>query len=43
MKQEYPLQKLWEKICDEMQQKLKDEADERVFRILLPDFNQFIP
>ena len=36
---QYPLQALWEKICDEMQSKLNNESDDKIFRILLPDLN----
>ena len=38
-----PLKDLWEKIVDEMQQKLQSEDDDLVFRVLMPDFNLFVP
>lgn len=34
---------LWEKIVDEMQQKLSSEDDDQIFRLVLPDFNLFVP
>ena len=38
-----PLQMVWEKIVDKMQSKLSSEDDGCIFRLLLPDFNLFIP
>jgi len=39
----HPLHCLWETICEGMQQKLENEEDDRIFRLVLPDFNLFIP
>ena len=39
----HPLHRLWETICEQMQAKLGGEDDDRIFRLVLPDFNLFIP
>ena len=33
---------LWEQICEEIQNNLAQEDDDRIFRILLPNFDQFL-
>ena len=38
-----PLAILWEQICEEMQKSLSSEDDDKIFRVLLPDFNLFVP
>mmetsp|Transcript_24597 Transcript_24597/g.38202 ORF Transcript_24597/g.38202 Transcript_24597/m.38202 type:complete len:150 (-) Transcript_24597:437-886(-) len=39
----HSLDQLWEQVCEAMQSKLSNEEDDRLFRLLLPDLNQFIP
>jgi hypothetical protein len=34
---------LWEQIADAIQNNLSSEDDDSIFRILLPNFNQFMP
>ena len=33
---------LWEQICEEIQNNLAAEDDDRIFRLLLPNFDQFL-
>jgi hypothetical protein len=34
---------LWETICEQIQSNLADESDDRIFRILMPNFETFLP
>ena len=34
---------LWESICEQIQQNLADESDDRIFRLLIPSFEMFLP
>ena len=33
---------LWENICEQIQNHLEKEDDDRIFRLLLPNFDQFM-
>ena len=41
-RQESNLIDLWENICEQIQNHLDKEDDDRVFRLLLPNFDQFM-
>ena len=41
--QQQTLVTLWERICESVQNYLDQEDDDRIFRLLLPDFDRFIP
>jgi hypothetical protein len=34
---------LWESICEQVQQNLANESDDRIFRLLIPSFEMFVP
>ena len=37
------LVELWERLLEQVQNHLAEENDDRIFRLLLPNFNLFIP